>query len=286
MKTEVKVLADSVSPRGDRLTTLQVCFPRFILAEVNTHRVLSRNYRSSRAVPVAKLLEEVRTSPFIPSQFTKNQAGMQGGEALTGEALDAARAAWLAAACIAADNAEVMANLGVHKQYANRGLEPYLYVHGVISATSWDNFFALRCHPDAQPEFQELAVLIRDALADRTPATRNWDSVDDVRHGGRYHESWHLPYVTDYERENYGLEFLKRMSAARCAWVSYKPHDQAADDYVFDVNKINRTFDKLMSTPMHASPMEHVATPGNTHPANFEGWLQWRHLLEEDRRHG
>lgn len=281
MKTEVKVIADSVGPDGARLTTLQVCFPRFILAEVNTHRVLSRNYRSSRAVPVKKLLEEVRQYPFIPSQFTRNQAGMQGGEALSGTELEAARHAWLAAASIAADNAELMAKLGVHKQYANRGLEPYLYVHGVISATEWDNFFALRCHPDAQPEFQELAHLMRDALAKSTPVPRTFDVIDDVRVGGYYHESWHLPYVYDHERRNFGLEYLKKMSAARCAWVSYKPFDESDEA---DHHKVNRTFDKLMSTPMHASPMEHVATPGNTHRSNFVSWVQWRHLLEEDRR--
>lgn len=278
MKTEVKVLADSVAPSGDRLTTLQVCFPRFILAEVNTHRVLSRNYRSSRAVPVEKLLEEVRTSPFIPSQFTRNQAGMQGGEALTGEELDAARTAWVAAARIAADNAEVMANLGVHKQYANRGLEPYLYVHGVISATAWENFFTLRCHPDAQPEFQELANLVREALRTSEPVDCGYDSYQRT-----HHRDWHLPYITEVERSQYVLDHLKMMSAARCAWVSYKPFDESE---VSNFEKVERTFQKLMSTPMHASPMEHVATPGNTHPANFDGWVQWRHLLEEDRRHG
>src|SRR3546814_2485078 len=71
------------------------------------------------------------------------------------------------------------------------------------------------------------------------------------------------------------------MSAARCAWVSYKPFDESDEA---DHHKVNRTFDKLVGEPMHASPMEHVATPGNTHPAHFVGWCQWRHFLEEDRR--
>lgn len=281
MKTEVKVIADSVSPNFERLTTLQVCIPRFILAEVNTHRVLSRNYRSSRAVPVDKLIAEVRETPFIPSQFTRNQAGMQGGEALSGLELLEAENAWREAAGVAANYAEHLARLGVHKQYANRGLEPYLYVHGVISATEWDNFFALRCHPDAQPEFQEFAHLVRAALVTHEPTPREFDVIDDVRTNGLHHEAWHLPYVSDLERNNYGLEYLKRMSAARCAWVSYKPFDESdAPNHV----KVNRTFDKLVGEPMHASPMEHVATPGNTHPSNFVGWCQWRHFLEEDRR--
>lgn len=268
MKTEVKVIADSVSLDGARLTTLQVCFPRFILAEVNTHRMLSRNFRSSRAVPVAKLIEEVRTSPFLPSQFTRNQAGMQGGEALSGDELARAEQAWREAAELAAYYAELLVDAGVHKQYANRVLEPYLYVHGVISATDWDNFFNLRCHKDAQPEFQELAFLIREALSASTPKL--------VGYG-----EWHLPYVYDHERNTFDLEYLKKMSAARCAWVSYRPFSESDEA---DHHKINRTFNKLVGEPMHASPMEHVATPGNTHPANFVGWCQWRHFLEEDRR--
>jgi thymidylate synthase ThyX len=270
MKTEAKVIADSISPEGARLTTLQVCFPRFILAEVNTHRVLSRNYRSSRAVPVAKLIDEIRSVPFMPSQFTRNKPGMQGGELLTGLDLFKAESAWRRAADDAASHAEALAAAGVHKQYANRGLEPYLYVHGVISATEWDNFFALRCHPDAQPEFQELAHLIRAAIVTSTPVlTEPGD--------------WHLPYVQPHEQGS--LDHLRRLSAARCAWVSYKPFDEGEGH---DYAKANRTFDKLMSTPMHASPMEHVATPmlpGSYWPSNFCGWTQWRHMLEADR-HG
>lgn len=280
MKTEVRVIADSVSTDGHRLTTLQVCCPRFILAEVNTHRVLSRNWRSSRAVPVAKLIEEVRKTPFIPSQFTRNQAGMQGGEALSGRDLEWAERAWRDAAAAAANHAEMLAQAGVHKQYANRGLEPYLYVHGVISATEWDNFFALRCHKDAQPEFQELACLIRDALCQSVSVMRA--PVDAHDHPSEYHLGWHLPYINRIERNAYPLETLQRMSAARCAWVSYRPFDESDAS---DETKVERTFAKLVGEPMHASPMEHVATPGNTHPANFRGWCQWRHFLEEDR-HG
>lgn len=264
MKTSAGIVADSISVYGHRLTTLQVCFPRFILAEVNTHRVLSRNYRSSRAVPVAKLIEEVRTSPFIPSQFTRNKKGMQGGEPLTGDARYDAEFAWKLAARDAADHAERLAAAGVHKQYANRGLEPYLYVHGLISATDWGNFFALRCHPDAQPEFQDLAGAIRRAMNASTPRPTP-------------EGSWHLPYVSLFERGTYELELLRVLSAARCAWVSYAPFEQGQES---DYEKAHRTFRKLRSTPMHASPMEHVAFPSIGAPGNFTGWGQWRHILE------
>lgn len=274
MKTEAKVIADSVSPSGERLTTLQVCFPRFILAEFNTHRVVSRNFRSSRAVPVEKLIAEVRESPFLPSQFTRNKAGMQGGEALGGVELHRAEQAWREAAEQAAYYAELLADAGVHKQYANRGLEPYLYVHGVISATKWDNFFALRLHPDAQPEFQELASLMWTALGQSTPGELDYGD-------------WHLPYVNEVTADHWGLDVARKISAARCAWVSYKPFDSTEEDEkdYTNIKKALATFEKLVGTPMHASPMEHVATPGNTHVSNFTGWVQWRHLLE-GRSHG
>jgi thymidylate synthase ThyX len=265
MRTTATVIADSISASGIRLTTLQVRFPRFILAEVNTHRVFSRSYRSSRAVPVAKLIAEVRATPFMPSQFTLNKPGMQGGDALKGDKLKQAIAVWLAAAKEAADFAELLADAGVHKQYANRGLEPYLYVDGVISSTDWANFYELRCHPDAQPEFQELAQLMRDAIKSNTPTY--------VRPG-----EWHMPYVTPEELTELGVDTCLKLSAARCAWVSYKPFDQSKAS---DVQKALATFDKLItSRPMHASPCEHQASPCSFPQGNFLGWGQYRHDLE------
>lgn len=280
MKTEVKVVADSVSSTGSRLTTLQVCFPRFILAEVNTHRVLSRNFRSSRAVPVEKLIAEVNASPFVPLAFGQNRRGMQATDLLDERQSQRAEDAWRHAAQLAVQQATELKDLGVHKQLANRVIEPFLYVHGVISATEWDNFFDLRCHADAQPEFQELASLIRDALECHLPTRRPFPEVAPTQE-----LAWHLPYVSDYERENYDVEYLRRMSGARCAWVSYHPFDESEEpNHV----KVGRTFDKLTSTPMHASPFEHVAMPAHPHRrghrGNFAGWTQWRHLLEEDRR--
>lgn len=281
MKTEVKVIADSVSPSGERLTTLQVCFPRFILAEVNTHRVLSRNYRSSRAVPVEKLIAEVERSPFVPLAFGKNRPGMQANDVLDERQAMRAEDAWRHAAQLAVQQATELKDLGVHKQLANRVIEPFLYVHDVISATEWDNFFALRCHKDAQPEFQELAEKIRDAITRHEPILRPFDPYVPSTSPDHLKVSWHLPYVTDEEREFEPLETLRIKSAARCAWVSYTPFDQSKET---TYQKCLRTYEKLMSTPMHASPFEHVATPGNTHPNNFVGWSQWRHFLEEDRR--
>jgi hypothetical protein len=77
---DVKVLADSIyglsSGQTARITTMQVTFPRFILAEINTHRAFSRNSASSRAIPTEKIIEQVVTNPFIPETFNRRVKGM------------------------------------------------------------------------------------------------------------------------------------------------------------------------------------------------------------------
>src|SRR3954452_24195130 len=95
MGFEAKVLADSVSPAGQRLTTLEATFPRFVLAEFNTHRVFSRNSASSRAIPVAKQLRRVLDDPYVPIEFGSNKPGMQAGPALAGANRDAAEREWV-----------------------------------------------------------------------------------------------------------------------------------------------------------------------------------------------
>ena len=74
---KVKIIADSISQTdGIRLTTFELEYPRYIHAEIMTHRVFSRNAQSSRAVPVDKQLERVRTSPVLPIEWGANKAGM------------------------------------------------------------------------------------------------------------------------------------------------------------------------------------------------------------------
>jgi thymidylate synthase ThyX len=176
-----KILADSTAS-GVRLVTMEVTFPRFILAEFNTHRMLSRNSASSRAIPIERRIAQVRESPFVPEAFTKNKRGMQADEVLDEQAAADARGTWLRAAEVACERAEILAAYGVHKQHANRLLEPFVWHANVTSGTEWDNFFALRCHPAAQPEMQITARLMRDAMAASAPR--------ELQPG-----DWHLPYV-------------------------------------------------------------------------------------------
>lgn len=264
-----KVIEDSIADHGVRLTTLQLCYPRFIHAEFMTHRVFSRNASSSRAIPVAKMIEQVRNDPAMPVHWGKNQAGMQANEELAPLAQEGARQLWMQAARDAASTAQVMADMGLHKQVANRILEPYQYMHVIVTATEWENFFELRNHPDAQPEIHALAKVMHFAFAQSCAL--------ELQEG-----DWHLPYVTRAERRAFStdLDLLLKLSAARCARVSYLTHDGQTPS----VDKDVALYDRLVgSKPLHASPIEHQATPlpeADMWSGNFRGWLQNRKIVE------
>lgn len=265
-----KVIADSIA-NGRRLTTLQLSYPRFIHAEFMTHRVFSRNASSSRAIPAAKMIEQVRTAPARPIHWGKNQPGMQANEELDQESKEVVQNLWMRAAQSAAFFAEQMEYAGVHKQVVNRILEPFQIISVIVSATEWDNFFALRAHADAQPEIQALALAIKDAMDASSPVPILERAV-----------AWHLPYVKTYELEEYGLNVAKKLSAARCARVSYMTHDGKDPEPLKDIDLYERL---VGSVPIHASPVEHQATPlidPNKWSGNFRGWMQHRQEVEED----
>ena len=130
-----KVIEDSISPHGKRITTLQLRYQRFFHSELLTHRSFSRNSSSSRAIPVAKMIEQVRNDPAMPVHYGANQPGMQAKAELEGEDRENAVRAWEQAAYYAALVAEQMAELGLHKQVANRILEPFQFMSTVVTAT-------------------------------------------------------------------------------------------------------------------------------------------------------
>ena len=271
MTIQAIVIEDSIAAsNGVRLTTLQLTYPRFIHAEFMTHRVFSRNASSSRAIPVEKMIAQVRSDPAMPVHWGKNQPGMQAMEELTGADLAEVKAQWATAARMAATSANVMMQLGAHKQVVNRILEPFQHIHVIVTATEWDNFFELRDHPDAQPEIRVLAAVMRAAM--------KGSHVTALEPG-----EWHLPYVTADERKLIHTDKLLKISAARCARVSYLNHDGQKPD----MNRDLELYDRLVgSKPLHASPVEHQATPMDGRESagwwsgNFRGWQQHRKLLE------
>lgn len=260
-----RVIADSVSPAGHRLTTLEVRMHRFVLAEFNTHRLFSRNSASSRAVPVAKFFATLADEPAVPLGWPAEQRGMQGGHELPRLRQQTVRRIWLSARDAAVSHAEQLTACGVHKSVVNRLLEPFLPHTVIVSATDWDGFFAQRCSPLAQPEIRAAAEAMRDAYTASTP---------ELVHYGE----WHLPYLTDEEKTSQHLSLQCRISAARCARVSYLTHDGRHDPSA-DLDLYHRL---VGADPAHASPLEHVATPARTGKGtlgNFTGWHQLRHRV-------
>ncbi|MCA9911839.1 MAG: FAD-dependent thymidylate synthase [Anaerolineae bacterium] len=294
---EAKIVADSISEAGKRITTMQLCYPRFIHAEFMTHRVFSRNASSSRAIPVAKMIEQVRTNPAMPIHWGKNQAGMQAKEECN-EPIDlmvpqywtdmnpglcefSAGEAWEVAARHASEIAESMATAGYHKQIVNRILEPFQWIHVIVTATEWDNFFELRAHKDAQPEIHELALQMKEAM---------YKSGPRILKAGE----WHLPYVSIREERELGdYELARKVSAARCCRVSYLKHDGTKATLEEELALCDRL---IGARPLHISPFEHQATPdqylkegkfgGTDHwekgwlHGNLVGWIQNRKLIE------
>lgn len=265
---EATMIEDSYY-RDSRISTMQLRYHRYIHGEFMTHRVFSRNASSSRAIPVKKMLSQVWNDPAIPVHWGANQPGMQAKLELSGVKRFLARTVWKLAAKVACISAWAMTKIGLHKQVANRILEPWQFIHVIVTATEWDNFFLLRDHPDAQPEIKELARLMKEALA---------RSIPTYRGPGK----WHLPYISDEERNSFSTEDCIKMSVARCARVSYLTHDGKFPDRVKDIS----LHDKLVvSEPLHASPAEHQASPGNSQVfyKNFRGWDQYRSFLETKR---
>ena len=301
-----KIVAYSKNPVTDKcIVTFELVFPRFILAEVLTHRVFSRNTSSSRAVP-SKKMGFLTESLVNPSHWGENRPGMTAGAELRGLRRVMGKFAWQSAKGLAFACHKVATLAGGHKQWVNRIIEPFIYTKQLVTTTELDNFFELRLHPAAQPEIQLLAKAMRDALDCATPEV--------LKRG-----DWHLPYMEkvdvgggkpmylhtgcraasgDVDFDLYTLDEAIAVSVSSCAQISYRSVDVS-------MKKAMRIFNMLhigsKTDPEHASPTEHQATPiliapgskleakkwpvGVTHldrdlhywSGNFKDWVQLRH---------
>ena len=295
------IIKDSINNSGTRITTFELEYPRFIHSEVMTHRMFSRNSASSRAIPISKVIEQVKTNPAQPVHWGKNQSGMQAKEELQDIPKVAARDSWLCAAEEMASRAKILSDIGLHKQVVNRLLEPFQIMKVIVTATEWKNFFWLRDHPDAQPEIQELARKMKGAYDYSEP-----DYLEETM--------WHLPYVStklepligylDFkqtywldEETEISLEDALMISCSCCAQVSYRKLDTSLE-------KAKDIYKKLVeSEPVHASAFEHCAkvperfddwVSGMTHEdqfgkwwsGNFKNWVQYRQLIPNNVKLG
>lgn len=284
MSVSATILADSISPEGDRLIHVEATLWRPVLAELNTHRSHSRSSASSRAIPVGKTLAKVIADPAWPLVWASEQRGMTGGAELTGADREAAEALfahvhqsttvaisdYLRSAALEFGSEEAAKQHVLHKSLLNRLLEPFSWHTAILAATQdgWDNFFKQRSSyfsKKAQPEMMALADAIYDAMALSTPAP--------VEYG-----EWVTPYIRDDESFTNDEE-RRQVSTGRCARVSYLTHNGVRDP-AEDIRLFNQTL--MAEDPQHWAPSEFIATPAypsSTRLGNFKGWHQYRHLL-------
>lgn len=295
-----KIIADSVNIACERLTTFELEYPRFIHSEFMTHRMLSKNSASSRAIPIEAMHKHILDVPQYPSKWGKNNPGMQSKEEMSDEERELAIAYWDMAKYDALKHSKSLSNIKAHKQIANRITEPFMQMKVVVSGTEWANFFYLRNHEDADPTIADLAAKMWGAY--------NGGNGPDLLDSGE----WHLPYIktkrtaeglTYYSGDTeIPLDIARKISASCCAQVSYRRNDES-------IEKAENIFDRLISSePMHASPVEHQATPidyssgytyypdtweeGVTHisasgslwSGNFRGWIQFRKLIPNNTK--
>lgn len=305
-----KVVCDSVSPSGSRLTTMELRYPRIIHAEFMTHRAFSRNAESSRARPFDAMVDAVLADPFVPLVWGSEKSGMQAGPPLTGKDRDTATLIWLDALNRVVAQARELRSLEqrVHKSLVNRLLEPWAYITVVCTATEWSNFFRLRLHGDAEPHFQALAGAMKAALDSSVPTVRDghfpyFDGTGFSVDLGRFPsgminlvsfaaECTTIDGVTDQSVVDFvdrcvqidgplgrGWDNLMAMvSVARCSRVSYLKQGRVPT-LVEDLAQ----YDRLVTGSGfgHWSPHEHVGFAGDKGAVsgNFVGWTQYRKLF-------
>jgi thymidylate synthase ThyX len=320
MDTNIKaeIVADSLNPVGNRLTTFVLEYPRFIHAEMMTHRVFSRNAASSRAIPIDKMIQQIIDNPAMPVCWGKNQPGMQAKEELDDTKIfdvivtdteypilqkylklvdhfhdgveytygftekGMAMFEWLRARDGVILHVRNLNKIGLHKQISNRILEPWFMIRAIFSATDIENFFALRAHDDAQPEFKHLSYLMLETFNKSAPKCLNKGD-------------WHIPFGDKIDEDRIiddGLvdahdyqdseiyEIKRKIAIARCARVSYL-NFEGKDDYRADVKLCDRLFSQ---NPKHLSPTEHVAEAQNNSEAigNYKGWKQYRKFFSDE----
>lgn len=303
---KAKVICDSISTNGVRITTVEVEYPRFIHSELMTHRMLSKNCSSSRAIPINTMTDQILNNMAVPEYFGVNKSGMQASEEV--QFPDLTKKMWIASGRQAVEDSLTLAkDFNLHKQISNRITEPFQMMKVLITATEWDNFFNLRIEKNAQPEIALLAYKIYMAMQESKPI--------EIQSG-----EWHLPYIErtfDYKAnihyhlstgEEIDLETAMKISASCSAQTSYRKNDES-------VEKAIKIFDMLINAEVkHSSPFEHLATPrkafqyvensdyetighinfhkepeswenglthtdreGNLWSGNFKGWVSYRH---------
>lgn len=252
-KPTAKVVKHSISPAGDEVITFSLEYGLLVHAEFLRHREQSHSVKSNRAIPMKVIRKEVLENPYVPVYFGKNKPGMVAGEPCGSWAA----AIWRGFRYPACAVHWVIDKLGGHKEWGNRLLFPWQWVRETVTATSFDNFYNLRVHPDAQKDIKAIADAMYKAYLASVPEVINYGE-------------WHCPYVETRRafagtKLRYFVEGVQvdaqtavKCSAARVARSSYNNHDKSDCTLAADL----RLYKQLVeSKPVHASPVEAQVTP-------------------------
>ena len=272
----VEVVLHSVSSiTGKEVITFLVDHPRIVHAEELKHRMFSYSAASSRAIPAAKMAEQLTG---MPVSFGKNQSGMQAGE----EHMELVRGkffaglsadiipllepeeAWRRAKEDAVFWSSAFASAGYHKQVYNRLTEPFQMIRVLVTATETDNFYWLRNDKAADPTLEIQARCMQEAHKLSKP---------QVLQPGE----WHLPFVAVGNSKFHTQEFYEddlrlvrlnldeaiKVSCARCAATSFRATDYGLEQSL-------RVYDRLVNgDKVHAGALEHCCTPMAERVENF-----------------
>ncbi len=282
-----KIIADSIDKNNVRITTMAFVLPRMILAELNTHRALSKNSASSRAIPTHVMLEAVEKNAFIPLKFQKNHKGMQGTHYFEEpKDIEYLTLEWLSARNSAVKHAKKLNEYKLTKQMANRILEPFMYHTVLLTATDWENFFALRAEEAADIHIQDLAYKALTVYNESEPKSLNKGD-------------WHIPFgdlINDkelyslyvgpdsvLEQQNWLNLYKLKIATARCAQTSYTIINE--EGKALDYEKLIGLHDRLAKMG-HWSPFEHCAecTEDENYYGNFKSWRQYRKFFPNENR--
>jgi len=279
MSFECKVIADTISHKK-RITTLEITYPRFIHAEIMTHRDRARNAGSSRAIPWATMSERIQNHPVIPIKWGLEQKGMQTGDDIPPELAALAEYLWLMARTEAMQYADQIHNIGktygqfygdykyqdvrIHKSIPNRITEPWMWITVVMTATSWRNFFKQRVDSQAEIHMQEIAKLMLATV-------KNSDPVEADMHLPYIQEDdWNTPVPLPGPSQSILAQMMK-VSTARCARVSYVQHGQKTKSFLADL-----ALGEKLETSGHWSPFEHPAVYTGERSGCYNGWQSYR----------
>lgn len=274
---KANLVQDSKLTSGERLLTFNLKYGRIIHSELLRHRAASHSVKSSRAIPTKKYREEVETNPYIPVKFGTNQRGMQAGKQ-TPATVSFGTKIWKLSAKFACIAHSMMEKVNVHKEVANRILEPYVWVEETltIEEDALMQIAELRIHDDAQEDVRRIV----EEMVYETENSKEPIILEE--------NQWHVPYVIrqingsmiykDNDGKNLTLDEAIICSAARCARSSYANHDNSTTTYENDTKLADRL---IGSTPMHLSPFEHQARPFLNNDEKLEYMSNFRHFFQQ-----